>query len=111
MKRSFMHRVSWRLGGERVIRLLTHGPATGKMALLSPALSQGRGQSRSAGFQPAVSQCFQPANATNLSQASAHPVVCRLEIGDTAGWKPALLPYGQTLSLALSPLLPPMEKL
>jgi hypothetical protein len=37
----------------------------------------------SAGFQPAVSRVSNP-------QAAGSPTPCRLEVGDTAGWKPAL---------------------
>ena len=37
----------------------------------------------SAGFQPAVSRVSNP-------QAARPPTPCRLEVGDTAGWKPAL---------------------
>ncbi|PWU20067.1 MAG: hypothetical protein C5B50_04850 [Verrucomicrobia bacterium] len=40
----------------------------------------------SADFQSAVSQCFQPASWP----PSTVRTICRLEIGDTAGWKPAL---------------------
>ena len=51
----------------------------------------GRRLPRSAGFQPAVSQSFQPAECTRLAGAHLNlPTPCRLEIGDTAGWKPAL---------------------
>jgi hypothetical protein len=45
----------------------------------------------SAGFQPAVSQCFQPASRTIPTVPGSTLTACRLEIGDTAGWKPALL--------------------
>src|SRR5438552_14316433 len=45
---------------------------------------------RSAGFQPAVSQGFQPASQADYLTRSKMRTVCRLEIGDTAGWKPAL---------------------
>src|SRR5216683_160557 len=44
----------------------------------------------SAGFQPAVSQCFQPASRTIPTVPGSTRTACRLEIGDTAGWKPAL---------------------
>src|SRR5207253_2760104 len=37
--------------------------------------------------QPAVSQCFQPANAGNFRRCSVFSTFCRLEIGDTAGWE------------------------
>src|SRR5213594_2028217 len=66
-----------------------------------PPAPEGRGQSRSAGFQPAVSQCFQPARALNLQRALGWRTCCRLEIGDTAGWKPALRSYSRALSTAL----------
>src|SRR5437868_15321087 len=64
--------------------------------------SQGRGQSRSAGFQPAVSPI---SNRQNVAQdrcagfigASAGWKRC-----DTAGWKPALRPTGRTLSIAMA---------
>jgi hypothetical protein len=36
--------------------------------------------------QPAVSQCFQPANRPNL-RAPGIFNACRLGIGDTAGWE------------------------
>src|SRR5439155_4069587 len=36
------------------------------------------------------SQCFQPASRTNLRTRASIRAGCRLEIGDTAGWKPAL---------------------
>jgi hypothetical protein len=42
------------------------------------------GSARSAGFQPAVSRVSNP-------QAARSSTPCRLEVGDTAGWKPALL--------------------
>ncbi len=45
----------------------------------------------SAGFQPAVSQCFQPASRTIPTVPGSTRTARRLEIGDTAGWKPALL--------------------
>src|SRR5260370_908890 len=45
----------------------------------------------SAGFQPAVSQGFQPASLSLLRTRWSCGRPCRLEIGDTAGWKPALL--------------------
>src|SRR5437867_4358924 len=44
----------------------------------------------SAGFQPAVSQGFQPASRADRLARTKTRAVCRLEIGDTAGWKPAL---------------------
>src|SRR4051794_15814449 len=59
----------------------------------------------SAGFQPAVSQGFQPAEAGldyGRFEKSSSP--CRLEIGDTAGWKPALLGNAQKLRCAQTPL-------
>jgi hypothetical protein len=42
----------------------------------------------SAGFQPAVSR------VSNLPNAGLGTTVCRLEVGDTAGWKPALRGFG-----------------
>src|SRR5258708_36747260 len=55
------------------------------MHVLSLGLRQG-----SADFQSAVSQGFQPAGlGDNLSRPS-DAVPCRWEIGDAAGWKPAL---------------------
>src|SRR5438552_15277845 len=51
---------------------------------------EGRGHGRSAGFQPAVSQGFQPARRAHHLTRPKIRTVCRLEIGDTAGWKPAL---------------------
>src|SRR5713101_9460052 len=50
-----------------------------------------RARPSSAGFQPAVSQCFQPASRTIPTVPGSTRTACRLEIGDTAGWKPALL--------------------
>src|SRR5882724_3565715 len=44
----------------------------------------------SAGFQPAVSQGFQPASRRIFDGLTTCRTSCRLEIGDTAGWKPAL---------------------
>ncbi len=45
----------------------------------------------SAGFQPAVSECFQPASRTIPTVPGSTRTAGRLEIGETAGWKPALL--------------------
>jgi 16S rRNA (adenine1518-N6/adenine1519-N6)-dimethyltransferase len=44
----------------------------------------------SAGFQLAVLQGFQPASHLCAFEPDVISTVCRLEIGDTAGWKPAL---------------------
>ena len=46
---------------------------------------------RSADFQSAVSQ------ASNLRGVAAASTVCRLEVGDTAGWKPALRAAGRRM--------------
>ncbi len=43
---------------------------------------------RSADFQSAVSRVSNPLSPT------APPTLCRLEVGDTAGWKPALRAFG-----------------
>src|SRR6266404_4520472 len=45
----------------------------------------------SADFQSAVSQGFQPASVPNARERSSGTAPCRLEIGDTADWKSALL--------------------
>ena len=58
-----------------------------------------REQARSAGFQPAVSQSFQPAECATFPASYKHSMVCRLEIGDTAGWKPALHQPASRISL------------
>jgi len=39
----------------------------------------------------AVSQCFRPTGLAKIAAAESFRTVSRLEIGDTAGWKPALL--------------------
>jgi len=59
----------------------------------------GGGQSRSAGFQPAVSPISnrQHDRCAGSIGASAGWKHC-----DTAGWKPALRPTGRTLSIVLS---------
>jgi hypothetical protein len=44
---------------------------------------------RSAGFQPAVSRVSNPLTPPT-ARVLQFRTVCRLEIGDTAGWKPAL---------------------
>jgi hypothetical protein len=48
------------------------------------------GLRRSAGFKPAVTQGFQPADVRQVRARRGLRAFCRLEIGDTAGWKPAL---------------------
>src|SRR3989442_15590542 len=50
------------------------------------AATQGRGQSRSAGFQPAVSQCFQPAARSDIQRVQRSRRV--------ADWKSAIQQVG-----------------
>ena len=50
----------------------------------------GRTTRRSADFQSAVSQGFQPARRAQPRTRFVWPTPCRLEIGDTADWKSAL---------------------
>jgi len=51
---------------------------------------------RSAGFQPAVSRVSNPPATW---QSIELRTVCRLEVGDTAGWKPALRGWRLTFPL------------
>jgi hypothetical protein len=39
------------------------------------------------GSKPAVSQCFQPAGVHDSPGTFGFRTICRLEIGDTAGWE------------------------
>jgi hypothetical protein len=48
-----------------------------------------RVKERSAGFQPAVSRISNPQIADNPVVLGIN-TACRMEFGDTAGWKPAL---------------------
>ena len=43
-----------------------------------------------AGLQPAVSQVCNLRTPRSFANAAVLWSVCRLEVGDTAGWKPAL---------------------
>src|SRR5436309_14558182 len=45
------------------------------------------------------------------SGATVRATLCRLEIGDTAGWKPALRGTGRTLSVALGRQRLPAHKI
>src|SRR5439155_23127073 len=56
-------------------------------------------------FQPAVSQGFQPARRAHHLTRPKIRTVCRLEIleiGDTAGWKPALRRTGRPAILRIA---------
>jgi hypothetical protein len=48
-----------------------------------------RARTRSAGFQPAVSRISNPQSADS-PVVLGFIMVCRMESGDKAGWKPAL---------------------
>src|SRR5206468_12249939 len=57
--------------------------------------------------KPAVSRWFQPARALNVQRALGWRTCCRLEIGDTAGWKPVgNLRYFSIRGSHQSPTLP-----
>jgi len=62
--------------------------------------TQGCGQSRSAGFQPAVSPI---SNRQNVAMTVRGPIATPAagSTGDTAGWKPALRTNWRSLSIAL----------
>jgi serine/threonine protein kinase len=76
------------LDGGRFVKL--HKRGLGAFGEVWEAHDHGCSHSRGADFQSAVSQRFQPAEAAESKARAETEAPCRLEIGDTAGWKPAL---------------------